>query len=114
MPSLNKLQLIGHLGQDPEIKDINGKSLVSVSLATTNKYKDKETTTWHPLKIWGKSGEAFAKYTSKGSLVYIEGEVSYQKGKDDKYYYSVMVFDWKVMDGKKPKPSQDDDFFPEE
>jgi single-strand DNA-binding protein len=59
---LNKVQLIGRVGKDPEVKDINGNKVANFSLATSEKYKDKqgtkqERTEWHNITIWGRLAE---------------------------------------------------------
>ena len=77
----NKVTLIGHLGNTPEVKTFDGnKKLARVSLATNETYKNKKgekvtETTWHNLIVWGTIAERFAKYTQKGSEVAIEGKL---------------------------------------
>lgn len=76
MSGVNKVILLGHLGKDPELKQIGSDNQVcNATLATSEKYKDKETTEWHDLEIWGKQGANFAQYLSKGSPVFIEGKI---------------------------------------
>ncbi len=87
---INKVILVGHLGSDPELKHISADTVVcKVNLATTERFKDKsgetkEETQWHTLELWGKPAETFAKYTKKGSKVYVEGKVIYDKYENDK------------------------------
>ncbi len=82
--SLNKIQLIGNLGKDPEIKSIpSGAQLCRVSLATTDRYKDRngewqENTDWHTVVFWERLAEIAAEYLKKGSRVYVEGNVKYR------------------------------------
>lgn len=72
--SLNKVMLIGRLGKDPELKYTpNSKPVLELSLATTEKFKDKEETEWHTVVFWNKPAEILAKYLQKGSLLYVEG-----------------------------------------
>lgn len=79
---MNKLCLIGFLGQDPETKNLpSGDIVVNTSIATTEKWKDKqgnkqEKTTWFRLAFFGKLGEIAAQYLRKGSQIYVEGTVS--------------------------------------
>jgi single-strand DNA-binding protein len=87
MASLNKTLLIGYLCADPEKRvTTGGNSVVSVSLATTDKWKDKqgnpqEKTEFHRLVIW-QGADAFAQYTKKGSQVYIEGSLQTREWAD--------------------------------
>lgn len=76
MSGVNKVILLGHLGKDPELKQVgNDNQVCNATLATSEKYKDKETTEWHDLEIWGKQGANFAQYLSKGSPVFVEGKI---------------------------------------
>lgn len=77
----NKVQLIGNLGKDPEVKTINtGKKLAKFSMATNETYKNANgeritETQWHNLVAWGKTAEIAEKYLAKGSEVAIEGKL---------------------------------------
>lgn len=77
----NKVQLIGNLGADPEIKQMeNGKKLAKVSLATNESYKNNsgelvKETQWHNLVIWGKTAEVAEQFLTKGSEVVVEGKL---------------------------------------
>ena len=90
--SLNKVLLIGRLGSDPEIKQmVNGKSVARLSLATSNTWKDKNTgekkekTEWHRVVIFNEGLiNVVQQYVKKGALVYIEGQLSTRKWKDEK------------------------------
>lgn len=83
MPSLNKVTLIGHLGKDPELRHIqSGTPVCNFSMATSEKYEDKETTCWHRVVVWGKLAEICDQYLSKGRLVYIEGRLQYREWED--------------------------------
>ena len=81
MGNLNKIQLIGHLGQEPDKKMTpNGTAVTTVSLAVTEKYTDKqgvkqESTEWFRCVFWGKLADLVGQYTRKGSQLYIEGSV---------------------------------------
>jgi len=96
--SLNKVMLIGRLGQDPEMKHTpNGNSVCSFSIATSEKYKDKqgqqqEKTEWHRVEAWGKLAELCNQYLSKGRQVYIEGKIktdTVEKDGDKKYFTKI-------------------------
>ena len=80
---MNRIQLMGRLGNDPETRQVNETSVTSFSLATTQKYKDKETTQWHRVTAWGKQGEVIAKYVKKGQRLLLEGRVEYQEYEKD-------------------------------
>ena len=90
--SLNKVLLIGRLGADPEIKQmVNGKSVARLSLATSNTWKDKNTgekkekTEWHRVVIFNEGLVNVVKqYVKKGAQVYIEGQLTTRKWKDEK------------------------------
>jgi single-strand DNA-binding protein len=79
----NKVQLIGHAGETPTIKDVNGSKMARFSLATnetyTNAKGEKVTDTqWHTLIFWGKLAELAESYIQKGSEVAIEGKLQYR------------------------------------
>ena len=81
MSGINKVILIGHLGQDPESKDINNTVNTKFSLATSDSWTDKKTgekkerTEWHNIKLWGKLAETAQTYLRKGHQVYLEGHL---------------------------------------
>ena len=119
---MNKVILIGHVGADPVLKDANGTSVVSVSLATKESYKDKEgnwknITDWHTIEIWGKSAEAFAKVVGKGDLIAIEGanKTKVSDGKEGAKHYNtrVVVSSFQVH-AKKGKASEIPEDAPQE
>jgi single-strand DNA-binding protein len=90
--SLNKVLLIGRLGADPEIKQmVNGKSVARLSLATSNTWKDKNTgekkekTEWHRIVIFNEGlVNVVQQYVKKGAQVYIEGQLTTRKWRDEK------------------------------
>ena len=102
--SLNKVLLIGRLGADPEIKQmVNGKNVARLSLATSQSWKDKNTgekkqkTEWHRVVIFNEGlVNVVQQYLKKGSQVYIEGQLSTRKWKDeqsglDKYSTEIVM-----------------------
>ena len=102
--SLNKVLLIGRLGADPEIKQmVNGKSVARLSLATSQSWKDKNTgekkekTEWHRVVVFNEGLVNVVKqYLKKGAQVYIEGQISTRKWKDeqsgqDKYSTEIVI-----------------------
>ena len=90
--SLNKVLLIGRLGADPEIKQmVNGKNVARLSIATSNTWKDKNTrekkekTEWHRVVIFNEGlVNVVQQYVKKGAQVYIEGQLTTRKWKDEK------------------------------
>ena len=102
--SLNKVQLIGRLGADPEIKQmVNGKSVARLSIATSQSWKDKssgerkEKTEWHRVVIFNEGlVNVVQQYVKKGANVYVEGQLSTRKWKDestgqDKYSTEIVL-----------------------
>ena len=105
----NRVQLIGHVGNDPEIKSFEGgKKLANLSLATNESYKnDKgekvEETQWHKLVAWGKTAEIIEKYVTKGKEIAIEGKLthkSYDDKNGEKRYITEVVVDDVLLLGK--------------
>ena len=85
----NTVQLIGHVGQDPEVKSLEGgKKLANISIATNEVYYkengDKvEKTEWHRVTAWGKTAEIIEKYVTKGKEIAVEGKLTH-RSYDDK------------------------------
>lgn len=81
--SVNKVILVGNLGNDPEVRTTaQGSTVATISVATTESYKDKsgnwqDNTEWHRVVLWDRIGERAAQYLRKGSKVYIEGKLKY-------------------------------------
>jgi single-strand DNA-binding protein len=107
----NSVQLIGHLGKDPEVKSFDsGNKLASFSIATTDKYKNAkgekiEDTQWHNIVIWGKLAEVAEKYLKKGAEVCVEGKLvhrTYETSAGEKRYITeINVNDMLMIGGKK-------------
>ena len=102
--SLNKVLLIGRLGADPEVKQmVNGKSVARLSLATSQSWKDKNTgekkekTEWHRIVVFNEGlVNVVQQYLKKGAQVYVEGQLSTRKWKDeqsgqDKYSTEILI-----------------------
>ena len=88
MGSLNQVTLIGNLGADPELVDVNGTPKCKLRLATSRKYKDKqgnlqEKTQWHTVSVWGNQAQSCAQYLAKGRSVCVVGEIEYSKSEKD-------------------------------
>lgn len=76
MSSFNKITIVGYLGRDPELRHTpNGNTICNLSIATTEKRGDKESTTWFRVAVWGKQGEMCNEWLAKGRQVYIEGRL---------------------------------------
>ncbi len=104
---INKVILVGNLGNDPEVKyTAGGMAICTLSLATTSVRKDKEgqqieKTEWHRVKLFGKTGEIAGEYLKKGRQVYIEGRIEYGMYEKDgvKHYTTDIIGDEMQMLG---------------
>lgn len=83
MPNFNKVILIGHLGSDPESKQVGEKTVVNFSLATNRKVKGEKVTDWHKIIVWGQPAEFAKTYFHKGDAVLVEGTVIYRSWEQD-------------------------------
>ena len=99
---INKVILVGNLGQDPEVRYMpNGNAVANFSVATSESWKDKQTgesrdkTEWHRIVVFGKLAEITGEYIKKGTLVYIEGQLQTRKWQDqsgqDHYTTEVVI-----------------------
>ncbi|MDO6818318.1 single-stranded DNA-binding protein [Zobellia sp. 1_MG-2023] len=105
----NKVQLIGNLGQDPEIVNMdNGNKLAKFSIATTESYKNAQgervdDTQWHNIVAWGKTAEIVENYLTKGKQVAVEGKLthrSYETKEGEKRYITEVRCNELLMLGK--------------
>jgi len=114
----NKVQLIGNLGQDPEVRNFdNGKVSARFSLATTDAYRDANgnkvtETQWHNIVAWGNLAKIIEKYLSRGSEVAVEGKLTH-RSYDDKegnkrYYTEIVLNDMVMLRGKNGEKEQDE------
>lgn len=105
---LNKIQIIGRMGKDPEVRYMpNGDAVCNFSVATSEKRKDKATgemkeeTTWHRVSAWGRQAEIVGEYLRKGSLVYVEGKMTARKYTDkdgaEKESHEIRMQDMKML-----------------
>jgi len=108
---VNKVILIGVLGQDPEVKYMpNGNAVANISMATSESWKDKQTgqtqerTEWHRVVFFNRLGEIAGEYLKKGSKVYIEGSLRTRKwqGQDgqDRYTTEIVASEMQMLDSK--------------
>ena len=109
MPALNRVQLIGRLGKDPESKFTpTGKKVTHFSVAISNRWKSKEGdskeyTEWVNIEAWGRLGEVCSEYLKKGSLVFVEGRLKtdrYEDKGDTKFYTKVVCLAMQMLDRK--------------
>lgn len=91
---INRVSLLGNVGQDPELKTTpGGKCVLNIRLATTETYLDsnrerKERTDWHNVVVWDKRAEALSRILQKGSQIFVEGRIStrsYEKNGEKRY-----------------------------
>lgn len=110
MPTLNRVQLIGRLGKDPEGRFTpTGKKVTSFSLAVDNRWKTatgeaKDSTEWVNIEAWGRLAEVCDEYLHKGSLVYVEGRLKTDRYEDEgqtKYFTKIVMSTFQFLD-KKP------------
>ena len=107
---INKVILVGNLGDDPETKYTQGgMAVTTIRLATTSVRKDRdgnqqERTEWHRVKFFGKLGEIAGEYLRKGSQVYVEGSIRYDKytGQDgvERYSTDIVVDEMQMLGGR--------------
>lgn len=113
---INKVILVGNLGQDPETRSMpSGGAVTNISVATSEQWKDKQTgdekerTEWHKVAFFGKLAEIAAEYLSKGSQVYIEGKLRTRKWQDrdgnDRWTTEVIADELQMLGGR---PRQSD------
>jgi len=108
---INKVILIGNLGQDPEVKYMpNGNAVANVTVATSESWKDKETgemkehTEWHRVVFFRRLAEIAGEYLKKGSKVYIEGKLQTRKWQDqggnDRYTTEIIAGEMQMLDSR--------------
>ena len=116
MASVNKVIILGNVGKDPEVRHMqNGDSVVSVSVATSESWKDKnsgeskDNTEWHRVTFYRKLAEVAANYLRKGSSVYIEGRLETKKWTDkagvERYTTGIVASEMKML-GKAPEAGE--------
>jgi single-strand DNA-binding protein len=109
MPALNRVQLIGYLGKDPESRFTStGKKVTHFSLGVTRRWKtadggNKESTDWVFVEAWGRLGEICDQYLHKGSLAYVEGRLNvdrYEEKGETRYSTKVVALQLQMLDRK--------------
>ena len=109
---VNKVILLGNLGKDPEVRQLESSNKVArFSIATHENYRDKsgewqEITDWHNVVLWGPLAERAERFLQKGSLVFIEGKLKTRKWTDssgvDKYTTEVVASTMRMLDKRDP------------
>jgi len=111
MAGVNKVILVGNLGQDPEVRYLdNGVAVANFSLATTENYKNKQgervsQTEWHNIVLWRGLAEVAEKFLKKGSSIYVEGKIRNRKWEDKEgntRYNTEILADNMTMLGGRP------------
>jgi single-strand DNA-binding protein len=111
MASVNKVIIVGNLGRDPEVRSFpSGDSVANATIATTDKWKDKQTgeqkeaTEWHRVVFNGRLAEIVAQYLKKGAQVYVEGSLRTRKWTDqsgvEKYSTEIRADQMQMLGGK--------------
>ena len=117
---INKVILVGNLGQDPEIKyTAGGAAVTTLSIATSDSWKDKdsgmdqERTEWHRVVLWRRLAEIAGEYLKKGSKVYIEGQLQTRKWEQEgqtRYTTEIIAKDMQFLDSRgSAKPSNQEE-----
>jgi single-strand DNA-binding protein len=110
MPALNRVQLIGNLGKDPETRYTpTGKKVTHFSIAVNQHWKNsdgetKEVTDWFNIEVWGRLGEICQEYLHKGSLVFLEGRLRTDRVENQgevRYFTKVIVQHMQMLDRKQ-------------
>jgi single-strand DNA-binding protein len=109
MRGVNKVTLLGNVGKDPETRYMpNGKAVTNFSIATSERWKDKNTgeqkeaTEWHNIVIYDRLAEIAAEYVHKGSQLYVEGKLKtrkWQKDGVDRYTTEIIVHEMQLLGG---------------
>ena len=119
MPALNRIQLIGYLGRDPEAHFTpSGKRVTHFSLGVTQHWRtgdeERESTEWINVEAWERLSETCQEYLRKGSLVYVDGRLKtdkYEENGSSRFFTKVVASQVQFLDRR---PADDNDFVPEE
>ncbi len=114
---MNSVTLIGRLGQDPETMEVGSSTVTKFSLATSERWKDKdgnlqERTDWHNCEAWGKTGEVVQQYVQKGHRLAVTGSVRYDKYEKDgenRTATKIKVLNVELIQSRETQSSQDED-----
>lgn len=117
MAGVNRVIIIGHLGNDPEIRTMpNGEQIANISVATSESWTDKNSgekktqTEWHRIVLYRRLAEIAGQYLTKGSQVYIEGRLKTRKWQDsngqDRYTTEIQGDNLQMLGGRQDEPKQ--------
>jgi len=117
MSSLNKVMLIGNIGKDPEVRYTQaGQAVTNISIATTERYKDKQTgqqkeiTEWHRVVFFNRLAEIAGEYLKKGAVCFVEGQMRTRKYTDgngiEKYTTEIVGSSMKMLGGRDNNSGQ--------
>ena len=117
MAGINKVIIVGNLGNDPEIRTMpNGEQVANITVATSESWTDKNTgekktqTEWHRIVLCRRLAEISGKYLTKGSQVYIEGCLKTRKWQDsngqDRYTTEIQGYNLQMLGGRQDEPKQ--------
>lgn len=117
MAGVNKVIIVGNLGNDPEVRySANGSAIANISVATSESWTDKnsgdkqEKTEWHRIVMFNRLGEIAGEYLRKGSKVYVEGKLQTRKWQDqsgqDKYTTEIVASTMQMLDGRGDNAGQ--------
>ena len=121
MASLNRVQIIGNLGKDPETRFTpTGKKVTTFSVAVDRRWKTeegetKESTEWINIEAWGHLGELCQEYLHKGSLAFLEGRLQtdrYEQGGETRYYTKVVISNVQLLDRKEAAKETEEEEYP--
>ncbi len=118
---INKVILVGHLGQDPEMKALpSGSYVTNISVATTESWKDKQTgqqqdrTEWHRIVFFNRLAEIAGEYLKKGSQVYVEGKLQTRKWQaqdgSDRYSTEIVANEMQMLGGRAGATEAQEDY----
>ncbi len=117
--SLNKVTLIGRLGQNPDVREVGTSKVANFSIATDESYTDRngnkvDKTEWHRIVMWNKAAETAERYLKKGSLVYIEGKLETRSWETDsgekRYSTEIKSFSFQMLDNKNDQGERDNSY----
>lgn len=117
MAGINKVIIVGHLGNDPEMRTMpNGEQIANISVATSESWTDKNTgekktqTEWHRIVLYRRLAEIAGQYLTKGSQIYIEGRLKTRKWQDsngqDRYTTEIQGDNLQMLGGRQDEPKQ--------
>lgn len=107
MPNFSQITITGHLGRDPEIREVSGTTVCNFSVAVKTGYGDRAITTWYRVAAWGKLGERAQEHLRKGDAVTITGEHSLREWESDKgkgASCEIRADRWSFAGSKKEQP----------